>query len=76
MAEDGEVFFGIEFLVGAGRDVTHGHEGAGFNVGSGVFPRFADVDEAGLVFAEKSDGVGGRYFVFEHENSLVGQPSR
>ena len=76
MAEDGEVFFGIEFLVGAGWDIAHGHEGAGFDVGGGVFPLFADVDEACLVFAEKSDCVCGGDFVFEHENSLVGQPSR
>ena len=59
MAEDSEVFFGIEFLVSAGGDVAHGHKGAGLDVGGGVFPRLADIDEAGLVFAEKSGGVGG-----------------
>lgn len=67
MAEDGEVFFGVEFLVSAGGDVAHGHGDAGIDVGGGVFPRFADIDEARLVFTEKSGGVGGGDFVFEHE---------
>ncbi len=67
MAEDGDVFLGIKFLVGARGDIAHGHEGAGFDVGGGVFPGLADIDEAGLVFAEKGGCVGGRDFVFEHE---------
>lgn len=76
MAENCDVLFGIELLMGARGDIAHGHEGAGFDVGGGVFPRLADIDEAGLVFAEKSGGVGGGDFVFEHENSLVGRAGR
>lgn len=72
MAEDGQVLIRIEFLVSAGSDIAHGHEGAGFDVGRGVLPGLADVDEAGLVFAEKRGGIGGGDFVFEHEYSLAG----
>src|SRR5690349_5556956 len=76
MAEDGQVLVWIKFLVGARGDVAHGHEGAGFDVGGGVFPGLADVDEAGLVFAEESGCVGWGDFVFEHVSSLVGRASR
>jgi hypothetical protein len=39
-------------------------------VGGGILPGFADIDEAGLVFAEKSDCVGEGDFVFEHGFSV------
>ena len=71
MAEDGEVLFGIEFLVSACGHVAHGHGDAGFDVGRGEFPWFAHIDEAGLVFAEESGCVGGGDFEFEHGSSLV-----
>ena len=38
MAENREVLVGIEFLMSAGRDVAHGHEGAGFNVRGASIP--------------------------------------
>ena len=73
MAKNSDVLFGVELLVGAGRDIAHGHEGAGFDTGGRVFPRLADIDEAGLVFAEKGSRVGRGYLKFEHESSLVGR---
>jgi len=76
MAEDREVFFGIKLLVGAGRDVAHGHWGAWFDMCGRVFPRLADINEPGLVFAEECLSFGWRDFVFEHENSLVGRAGR
>jgi len=76
MAEDGDVLFGIEFLVSPRGDVAHGHESAGFDVGGGVFPELADIDEAGLVFAKKGDRVSGGDFEFEHVSSVVGGQSR
>lgn len=76
MAQDGDVLFRIKLLVGASGDVAHGHEGAGINVGGGVFPRFADVDEAGFVLAEQGDCVGRGDFVFEHGFSVAGRDSR
>lgn len=60
------MLIGIDLLVGAGRDVAHGHEGAGFDVCGGVFPWLADIEEAGLVFAEKRGGVRWGDFVVEH----------
>jgi len=76
MAKNGDVLFGVELLVGAGRDIAHGHEGAGFDTGGRVFPRLADIDEVGLIFAEKGSRVGRGNLKFEHESSLVGRTSR
>ena len=73
VAEDGEVLFRVEFLVSAGGDIAHGHQGAGFDVGCGVFPWLADIDEAGLVFPDKGNGFGRGDFVFQHEPSLFGR---
>lgn len=76
MAEDSEVLFGVEFLVSTGGDIAHGHEGAGFDVCSGEFPRLPNVDEASLVFTDERGCVGWGNFEFEHEFSLVGRASR
>ena len=62
----------IQFLVGARGDFPHRHERAGLDVGGGVFPRLADIDEAGLVFAKQGDGIGRGDFEFEHIHSLFG----
>jgi len=70
VAEDDEVLVGIEFLMGARGDVTHGHEQAAGDAGCFKFPWFADIDEASLVFAEKSCRIGCRDFVVEHGYSL------
>ena len=73
MTQDGNVPLWVEFLMDASGDVAHGHRSAWINVGGGVFPWLPDVEESGLVFAEKSLGFCGGDFVFEHEISLVGR---
>ena len=70
VAEDDEVLVGIEFLIGARGDVAHGHEEAAIDAGYFKFPWFADIDEASLVFTEKSGRIGCRDFVVEHGYSL------
>ena len=70
VAEDDEVLVGVEFLIGAGGNVAHGHGDAAGDMGGLEFPWFAHIDEAGLVIAEKRCGVGGGDFVVEHEFSL------
>ena len=62
MTENGDVLLGIKFLMSAGWDIAHRHRRAGFDVGRGVFPRLADVNEAGLVFAKKSSGARSERF--------------
>ena len=76
MAKDGDVFFRIEFLVGARRDIAHGHEGAVLDASGRVLPQLANINEAGLVFTEKGGCVGRGNLIFEHESSLVGRASR
>ena len=76
MAEDSEVLFGVEFLVSTGRDIAHGHQGAGFDVCGGEFPRLPNVDEASLVFTDQRGRLGWGNFEFKHEFSLVGRGSR
>lgn len=72
VAEDDEVFFGVELLVGACGDVAHGHgDGAG-KAGERKFRRLADIDEAGFLFAEKSRRAGWGNLVIEHDSSVAG----
>ncbi len=47
MAEDQNVGFVIEFLMGAPRDLVHGHVGAAFDACGGVLPGFTHVEEEG-----------------------------
>ena len=45
MAEDDDVGVGVELLMGAGGDVSHGHEEGVGEVGDFELPRLADVEE-------------------------------
>src|SRR6201993_2362485 len=76
MAKDGHVFFRVQFLVGAGRDIAHGHKRTVLDAGSSVLPRLPDVNEAGLLFAEEHGCFGWGNLKFEHEPSLVGRACR
>jgi len=64
------MFFGVKFLVRAGWDITHGHEGAGFDVCCCVLPLFSNIDQSGFVFAKESGRVCCGDFVIEHAKSL------
>ena len=61
VAEDEDGFVGVEFGVGAGGDVAHGHEEGVFDVGGVELPLLADVDEDGRVglLEEGGGGLGG-----------------
>jgi len=72
VAHQDEMLFRVQFLVGAGGNVTHGHEDAAFDVGGCELPRFADVDEAGFAFFEQGGGFGGGEFEIEHGTSVMG----
>jgi hypothetical protein len=45
VAKDQDVGLLIELLMGAAGDLVHGEEGAAFDVGRGVLPGLADVEE-------------------------------
>ena len=47
MAEDDDAGVGVEFVVGARRDLAHRHKNGVGQVGGLILPRFADVDEDG-----------------------------
>jgi hypothetical protein len=70
--EDGGVF--VELLVGAGGDVVHGEEGAAFDVGGGVLPRLADIEEEGRVFGGEGglELVDGDFEIHSLKNTGVG----
>ncbi len=63
MAEDDDRLVGIEFGMGAGGDLAHGHEERPGKAGGLKLPRFADVDKDGrgglLTLARV--GVGGDF---------------
>ena len=64
VAEDEQVVFRVEFLVGSPGELAHGDEGAAGDAGGGELPEFADVDEAngGLGFrgfAARGEKLGG-----------------
>jgi hypothetical protein len=64
--EDGGVF--VELLVGAGGDFVHGDEGRGGDVGGGVLPGLADVEEEGRVLGGE-EGLELGYGDFEVHGS-------
>ena len=70
MAQDYQALVGVEFLMGPGGDVAHGHVYAAFDVGGGEFPRLADVDEFGFALGDERGGFGWGDFEFEHDSSL------
>jgi len=70
MAEHDNVFLGIEFLVGTGWHLSHRHQCTRLDVSCEVLPGFADIDQPGLVFAEKRSCTARRNFVIEHVKSL------
>ncbi len=70
MAQDEEAIFGVEFLVGAGGEFTHGNEQAGLDMGRGVLPVFAYIDELGFAFGEQCRGVLGCYFIVIHAYTI------
>jgi hypothetical protein len=70
VAEDEQAVVRIEFLVRAGRYLSHGNERTAFNAGSLVFPRFADVDEFGFALPQKAGCVLHCDFVFVHEDRI------
>lgn len=74
MAEDEQVVVGVQFLVSAAGEFAHGDEGAVGDAGSGMFPGFANVDEADFgrsfrvfaAFFEELCGCGCGDFVIQH----------
>ncbi len=45
MAEDEQAIVGIELLVGPGRDLAHGNQGAALDMGGLVLPGFSHIDQ-------------------------------
>lgn len=70
MTENDQPLIGIEFLVGARRDIAHGHVHAAVDVCGREFPRFAHVDESDFFVLEKSRRLGGGNLVIQHGTSL------
>jgi hypothetical protein len=63
MAHDHDGSVRVEFCVGAGGYVTHGHEECARNAGGLVLPGFADVQQEGgvLLLALLGKGFGGNF---------------
>jgi hypothetical protein len=68
VAHDDDGSIGVEFGVGAGGDIAHGHEERVGEAGCFVLPGFADVQEEGRVglAAFLREGFDGD-FGFQHE---------
>ncbi len=66
MTEDEQPVVGVEFLVGAGRNLSHGDEQAALDAGGCVFPGLADVDEFGLASLKQGGGLLRLNFIAEH----------
>lgn len=71
MAEDGDGLVFVELGEGLAGDFVHGHELCAFDVGGGVLPRFAYVQQEGRMFGGKLlfQLVYGDFEVHEGQNS-------
>ena len=71
MAQNRQVLVGVKFLVRPRRNIAHWHQGARFDMGGRVLPRFANIDQLGFVLSEQVGHIGRRYLVIQHDSSVA-----
>jgi len=66
MTNYNDMFVGIELLMGSAWNVSHGDVHRSFDLGSGNFPRFADIEKNRSTFSLKQRlGFHGSNFVIQ-----------
>ena len=70
MTHDDQPLVRIQFLVCARRHIAHGHQHTAADPRRLKFPRFAHIDEPGLLLLEQGGGFHRRDFVVQHQISV------